>query len=407
MSGVSKRRFAYLLLTSILLPTPNYAASPMVGMDADNAPMELCKSFEKLTAGGERNQVLNELKIALDAYQLGHKEIAKEYFDLAILKIESVFSNTEDAAKARSLWYSEGMKTFRGEPYERVMAYYYRGLLYMLDKDFENARASFKSSLFQDTLAEETQYVADFALPIMMEAVASKFNNDIKLLETPLEDLSKLRPTFVFPKDFNTVILIETGNSPRKLADGIGHYELKFRRGKNFEDVSVEYSIDSKDFQHAFLIEDIFWQATTRGGREVDGILKNKAMFQETTGGIATTLGGISSTATILSPINGLGKLGAAGAGLGIVSGISLLASVNTDATADTRFWNNLPDKVHVVLAKLPSGNHKINLRFKDASGNVLDSLNRTETISINDKYNFIQLFSRTRISHTFKELGE
>ena len=44
------------------------------------------------------------------------------------------------------------------------MAYYYRGVLYLRDGDYENARASFKGGMLQDGFAEEEQNRSDFAL---------------------------------------------------------------------------------------------------------------------------------------------------------------------------------------------------------------------------------------------------
>ena len=41
--------------------------------------------------------------------------------------------NDKSAKKARSYFSEESKKIFQGEPYERVMAYYYRGILYWMD----------------------------------------------------------------------------------------------------------------------------------------------------------------------------------------------------------------------------------------------------------------------------------
>ena len=45
----------------------------------------------------------------------------------------ALYGPDKDAKKARSLFHEESKKGFIGEPYERVMAYYYRGLLYWRD----------------------------------------------------------------------------------------------------------------------------------------------------------------------------------------------------------------------------------------------------------------------------------
>ena len=56
-------------------------------------------------------------------------------------------------------------KTFIGEPYERSMAYFYRGVIYWMDGELDNARACFKSAEFEDSDAENEEYTGDWVLP--------------------------------------------------------------------------------------------------------------------------------------------------------------------------------------------------------------------------------------------------
>ena len=56
-----------------------------------------------------------------------------------------------EAARARGLFAAERTKPFIGEPYERVMAYYYRGILYWRDGQPDNARACFRSGQVIDS----------------------------------------------------------------------------------------------------------------------------------------------------------------------------------------------------------------------------------------------------------------
>ena len=43
----------------------------------------------------------------------------------------------------------EGVKVWKGEPFEQAMAHYYLGMIYLLKNDYENARAAFSNSLFK------------------------------------------------------------------------------------------------------------------------------------------------------------------------------------------------------------------------------------------------------------------
>ena len=58
----------------------------------------------------------------------GKFEVAKPLLDDALLTVRGIYGKDPDARKARGYFTKEERKTFIGEPYERVMAYYYRGL---------------------------------------------------------------------------------------------------------------------------------------------------------------------------------------------------------------------------------------------------------------------------------------
>jgi len=366
-------------------------------------PVDLQKSFKKLLVEDERNKILNYEKIALDAYQLNYFDISKEYFDKALEGIELIYGENENAREARSIWYEEGRKDYKGEPYERVMAFYYRGLLYMHDQDYENARASFKGAILQDAFAEEDENRCDFNLVILLEAIASKFNGDLDLYEETLKNVKLINPQINIPENFNTVLLIETGNSPRKVSDGVGHYQLKFRRGKKFNESFARVILDG-DKYNGQLLEDIYWQSTTRGGRYFDHILKGKAQFKQMTSDMAEGFATLSTATTYLNTGIGSDTLGSVGAGLGIVSGLALISSVNSDARADTRYWNNIPDRVHVVFLDLPMGKHDITIQYLGKDKKVIEELNENKTINIQSNNNLFSFSSRKRLSYTFKK---
>ncbi|MFP3441488.1 hypothetical protein R0K18_27540, partial [Pantoea sp. SIMBA_133] len=91
------------------------------------------------------------------AYRAGYRQEAKNTLTQARLEIENVYADSDAARKARSIWYEEAEKDFKGEPYERAMVYLYLGLIYLEEGDYGNARASFLAGLLQDAFAEEEQ----------------------------------------------------------------------------------------------------------------------------------------------------------------------------------------------------------------------------------------------------------
>lgn len=369
-------------------------------------PNVLRPAIRKLFSEPKKDLVKYELQVATDAMSLGHNMLAKSYYDRVLNNLENYFVDTKTAMEARSLWYEEGQKEFKGEPYERAMAFYYRGLLYIKDGDLENARAVFKSAMLQDAFAEEEQNRCDFALLVYLQAYVSRLNNDLSLYQAAMNELKTLRPDFQESPNDNFLFIVETGKSPRKVADGVGHSELKFRRGKKFSDVKAEISIDGQEFQSLYPIEDIFWQATSRGGRAFDKILEGKVQFRNTAADIGTTLTSISSIAMVAAPLlhgaDVANVQGIAGA-IGVIGGVSTLIAMNAKPHADVRYWNNLPDTVHVLPTALEQGEHIVEYRFKDKHGNILSDLSQKKKVVVSKRDVIDWTRSRKQLSFNYK----
>ncbi|MFM8471012.1 MAG: hypothetical protein ACKODH_13795, partial [Limisphaerales bacterium] len=73
-----------------------------------------------------RDQVLWSYRNAALAMRAGRFDQAKTELDDAISRLGGILGPNTDAASARRLFNEEAKKMFIGEPYERVMAYYYR-----------------------------------------------------------------------------------------------------------------------------------------------------------------------------------------------------------------------------------------------------------------------------------------
>lgn len=395
-------RCAFLCILGALAgcAAPNRAAI----VDVPDNGNGLGRYYSALKNEGKRNEVLNYMRLGSAALRVGEKDAAKQAFDGAIAGIETVFANNEKAQQARSLWYEEGTKDFKGEPYERVMSYYYRGLLYLDDGDYENARAAFKSGIIHDTFAEEEQFRCDFALLMFLEGLASRMSGDEEMTKAAFAELATFRPDFKLPDNYNVIFLIESGTSPRKVSDGPGHSELKYRRGKNFSEKKALLSIDNATQLSAYTMEDIFFQAATRGGREIDKILKDKVVFREQNLQMGTTLSDISRTAILLAPLltagqgsSALGTFQGVAGAIGILGAVQQVVAINAKPQADTRYWDNLPDSVHVMLGNLPPGSHTYSVSFIGDNKQELPNLTKKGkfTVSPSKKLNVVWLTSR------------
>ena len=343
-------------------------------------PFELRPRYRLVIAHGRRNRVLNQMQAGLAAFDYGRLDLAKESFDEVLNGIETVFANSKQAAKARSLWRAERSKIFKGEPYERAMAYYYRGLLYMIDDDYENARACFKSGVLQDAFAEEKQNRCDFALLIFLEGWASQCLGDTQLAEAAYKEVKSLRPDFKPPApDDNVLVLAETGRSPRKVSSGRGGAELRYRRGEGFPEQRVRVFAGSGRYD-TYAMEDVFWQASTRGGRPVEKILKGQVVFKEGHEALGTTLTTIGMGTIAAGSERGHRNrdMQAVGAGIAAVGLLNLATANAVKAQADTRCWNNLPDTVHMRTFKTDRGAPAVvHGRFLDGESRSLKQLDK------------------------------
>lgn len=329
---------------------------------------------------GERNRVLNEMETGARTFWQGDFNTARVMLDDAILRVESVYNNNEAAKKARSLWYAESVKPFKGEPYERVMLYYYRGLLFLRAGDYENARAAFRQGQMQDAFAEEEQYQCDFAVMMFLEAWASHLNHDYALRDETLERLGKYRGGFPgIGKDDDTLLIAETGSAPRKLGDGAAHAYFVYKRGKGFTENSAVL-MNGPNQAPLYPMEDVYLQASTRGGRQIDKILNGKVEFVNTSNAIGSTLLKASDVALTVSSIAqtggglhnaGVGQVaGDVGVAVGAVGGVIALIAANAKPTADTRTWTSLPDGIHILtLNSRKLGSGRLWVQFRNPDG--------------------------------------
>lgn len=335
----------------------------------------------------ERDRVLHDYRQAAFALRAGDYDAAKARLDDAIARIGGIITNDAEAARARGLFAAERTKPFIGEPYERVMAYFYRGILYWRDGQTDNARACFRSGQVIDSDPGPESYGADYVLLDYLDGLASA-----KLQADGSDAFARARANagerfHLPPYDpaANVLVFAEYGYGPRKVAAGQYGEMLRFH---------VE---DSPSRSARFVLEngrrivplpaydDLGYQATTRGGRVMDHILGNKAHFKagaDLVGDVALTGAVVANEQARRRDRRGRDDDDAerAAVGLGIVGVLSKVAAAATQTEADTRQWNNLPQRLSFAALKLPPGEHAGRIEFLDRDGNVLEQ--RTQRVS-------------------------
>lgn len=348
---------------------------------AATAPADMRALMERLYVEGERNATLNLQRIGMAALAAGQVDVAEKAFEAAVVRIEMIYADNPEAQKAKSLWTAEKVKDFKGEPYERSMAYFYRGLVWAAKGDFQNARAMFKQADYQDTVAEAEQYAGDFGLMPYMAGWASYCDGNAQLARDFLQQAAKGDKAYEgVPVERPVLLLFETGRVPFKYGAGKYGEALKWQPHKLPASTVKSACLEEGGSCVAdkFVVgADVGYQATTRGGRPVDAVLGGKASFREgaeTVSTVATTIGAAGLQAGMMS-----GNRDAAGVGMvGLFAGlVAEGVAQSTQAQADIREWEQLPATVWLATAEQKVGSPKLGVNVEAEGKNTLLSATR------------------------------
>ncbi len=356
-------------------------------------------------AAPPKDRVLWDYRIAAAALRAGQFDEAKAKLDDAIAGMGGIIANDEAAKKARSFFTAENTKTFIGEPYERAMAFYYRGLLYWRDGQPDNARACFRSAQFIDGTAVEENYRGDYVLLDYLDGLASA-----KLADDGSEALAraqKLAKRDLPPYDpaANVLCFVEFGQGPLKYAAGQYGEQLKFRaQPSRIRSAAMQVNGQTVYFTPW---DNLSYQAITRGTRVMDHILGNKAVFKQGADAVGDlALAGAAIAADNIykdPPRRNPPRRGPDGRlieepaakeeknydaedtaiALGVIGLIGKAAAAATTPRADTRGWDNLPQYLSFSALRLPPGAYPATLQFFDAQGQPVADLTRRFTLTV------------------------
>jgi tetratricopeptide (TPR) repeat protein len=307
--------------------------------------------YGSVLTGGQRNRVLNQMRAGLAAFEAGADKIAAASFDDALNYIEAIYADNPTAEKARSTFLPERTKEYKGESYERAMAFLYRGLLFLAEGDYGNARAVFQGGQLQDAFAEDQRYQSDFAILDVLSGWASQCEGNSVLARDFYQRASQARPRHLHPA--------AQRSCPRRRRHGPASVEGR-RRGSMANTSSTRppnwcrsrrrSSSPTARAMRPTFGEDLYWQASTRGGRQVDKILAGKAEFKDTAATVAAGSLMIADAAldvAVYSSYNDTSDAALAVAGVAAVVGIaSMFMAEAAKPEADTRYWDK-PSRAH------------------------------------------------------------
>lgn len=324
----------------IPLGTPSGPIDDDFSQALATAPATLRPALTMTVQEGPRNAVRNLSDLAVAAMRAGEYAMAERALDAAILRIDSIIPDDANAARAKSKFHNEDVKDFKGEPYERAMVYYYRGLLFAKRGDFQNARAAFLAGGWQAAVTPQERFGKTFGMLSLLGAWASACDGDV-VRARDLRAMAEKEDTSLkaLPTVATALVLVEHGSGPRKARAGKHGEMLTFAASA---DAATTLQLAAPRRQSLVRGVDLHKQATSRDGRPIDGILDGKAQFKDTSkavgeGALAVAQGVLAANVT---GDRDLFNIGAAGV---LIGGIASILSNVTKPAADTRQLRLLP----------------------------------------------------------------
>ena len=302
------------------------------------------KLSKKIEAYPPENRVRFSAELGITALFANDTELAKRMLDYSIASMERISIAGELEKKVTSLSGSESDKIFKGEPYEKVMVYLYRGLLYLSEGDCENAQACFKNAAIQDSIAENSVDRANWFTVDILELQCKKLMNtsDIEEFTQYIKDkysssisrneLSKIL-SMGAPK---MISLLSVGPGPIKITNN-----EKGQQGLTYEvipsRINAVYVVNTKGTTPLIETDNVFVQASTRGHRKMDAVLQDKANAK-------STIEGIGDAAAMVAPLVPGGMV------LGLLKEASWSASDNIDSSADCRQIQSIGNRLYIHI---------------------------------------------------------
>ena len=114
------------------------------------------------------HQTLERARLASMALAAGDVELA----DATLRQVVLAMQDFRAEGQLRAMVGAERSKEWKGDPYEKMMAFLYLGTLLLEKGDYGNALAMSKSAILADTGTSRFQYRSDFIPAFVLQAMA-------------------------------------------------------------------------------------------------------------------------------------------------------------------------------------------------------------------------------------------
>ncbi len=371
-------------------------------------------NFKSIKETNEEAAKQNNRNYALWNNQLGSIYLAQGDYDKALdafLKAYYLMNNIpafkELENKSVSLTSSEENKAYKGDPYERSINSLYVGLLLYNKGDLENAMAAFKNGILADSESKGEEYKSDIAILYLLASRITKKSGDVSLSNDYFNAVKELynNPNYsklgfndelvekILNLKNNILIVVEFGEGPFKSRKGrYGELAVVCGDKYNINDWNVKIDGKSDMGNQVYSNTDVYFQASTRGGRKMDGILKGKAQFKTNAAktsvaalGLSTQFINEGNQVRAVNPYADTSGYALAAGVTALFAGGAAIMSAVTNPKADIRCWSLLPEHVIVFPLFISPGKHKISIGFIDGRNSALVNNRKADKL----KYEF------------------
>ena len=312
------------------------------------------------------NFVLNKMNVAVTAMLAGDYYDAQHALHDAIVIMDN--PETGKSQGIASLFMAEGVKIFKGEPYERAMSHCYLGLSCLADCDYPQAEVAFKRALLADKLSKEEIYQDDFGLAHYLLGTTFYRTNAHDNARIACQRLTACTSGISIdaPTETSITLMIELGYSPIKTQDSVLK-SLDIITPRRYPECYVHVLIDGTFVGQAVQVVDITHQAQTVGRTAKDIVQGVKGVVAE--------------------------------AGALLLPGGAMLRSVISQP--DLRTCYLLPGEVHAFKCPAREGLHTITLKFFDKKYRELKEYEQTHYyIPVNEGQENFYLFRSGPYKH-------
>jgi hypothetical protein len=376
---------------------------PRLRADVDAGQYALARTSiqQKLTDNpGDRSYILDRLRLLILSLADGHPAAAEQVANQTFRLLRTQGLNADRTTA--SVVFNEGVKIWKGEPYEQAMAYAYIAMQKAQMGEWDNARASANSSLFllksfgENERGEEmtslelarraaeedarngegagdryinkgyTPIKTNFALGYLLNGVANRAMGREDEAADNFHEAAAVRRVLgplasaLHTGEYNTVFVVDYGVGPTKIATGPDDTLAGYQENWPSDDRPLRVAVDggSAPLSEAPPVQDINAMARSLMWNNLEDVRVAKSVL-----GSAMMVGGLAVAAGSKDDEARYAGLGVALAGL----------VMKTTAKADTRHAEFLPQRVYVVPVRIDAPDSTVTLEVDgDSSSRIV-----------------------------------